>query len=678
MEERNIDDKKLILLVDDDPVNLKRAQLILAKEGYAIAATLSGRQALSFLDKRIPDIILLDINMPEMDGFEVLERIQENDRWKEIPVIFLTADNDQETEVKGLRAGALDFVTKPFMEDIVKQRVKHLLELNHLQKQLKEEVARQTAKAEERRRQVEEMSFQTVHALADAIDAKDKYTNAHSTRVSTYSVALAEELGWDKSRISDLKYAALLHDVGKIGVSDAILNKPGKLSDVEFSIIKSHTISGADIMKSITSVPGAVEVARHHHERYDGKGYPNHLAGKDIPDMARIVCIADSYDAMNSRRVYRAALSKEVIRNELVNGSGTQFDPDYVEVFIRMLDEGKLTNIEEADRLAHMTEDSAVLLSHVMKSAFEGGYSAHTDALTGLPLRNVAEQRIKAEMSECNGCLILVDLDNLKKVNDIYGHTYGDILLKGIGDLLALYSESGVAARQGGDEFVLYIPTDDKVAVENILRTIYEGFARKIAGNVMFASNSLSSGICFTTPNDEFEEVYSNADKALYFAKQNGKGRYHFFEKQTDDDDTVQQIDINKLMNTVAVAGDYSGAMKVEYREFTRLFEYIRNMSRRYNRPAQLALISLDADDMGAITLDEIEKAVTSVENAIRNTIRAVDVCCRYSSLQFLVILVGTNEEGVPEIIERIFSDFYATYAEKNIKLNYLASKLNK
>lgn len=676
MEERVLDEKKLILLVDDDPVNLKRAQLILAKEGYAIAATLSGKQALSFLEKRKPDIILLDINMPEMDGFEVLQRIMENDEWKEIPVIFLTADNDQETEVRGLRAGALDFVTKPFMEDIVKQRVKHLLELNHLQKQLKQEVERQTAKAEERRRQVEEMSFQTIHALADAIDAKDKYTNAHSSRVSKYSVALAEELGWEKNRVSDLKYAALLHDVGNIGLPDNVLNKSSKLTEVEFSIIKSHTLAGADIMKSITSVPGADEVARNHHERYDGTGYPDHLVGDNIPDMARIVCIADAYDAMNSKRVYRNALSKEQIRQELVDGCGTQFDPNYVKVFIKMIDDGKLDEFEEHNKLANMAEDSAVLLSNVMKSAFEGGYSAHTDALTGLPLRNVAEQRIKAEMLEKNGCLILIDLDNLKKVNDIYGHTYGDILLKGIGDLLALYSDSGVAARQGGDEFLLYLPTDNRADVETTLKALYEGFAKKIAGNVMFASNSLSSGICFTTPEDEFETVYSSADKALYFAKQNGKGRYHFFDSQSDNEEQNSHIDIEKLMNTVSVAGDYTGAMKVEYREFTRLFEYSRKMKRRYSYEEQLVLITVNTESAGAVPIEKIENAVTALENAIKGTVRTVDVCCRYSSLQFLVVLFGTGTKEVPEIVGRIYNDFYKSYGDTGIKLDYVTSEI--
>ena len=671
-----MDGKKLILLVDDDPVNLKRAQLILAKEGYGIAATLSGKQALQFLEKNRPDIILLDINMPEMDGFEVLECIKARDEWKDIPVIFLTADNDQETEVRGLRAGALDFVTKPFMEDIVKQRVKHLVELDHLQKQLKEEVARQTAKAEERRKQVEEMSFQTVHALADAIDAKDSYTKGHSARVAEYSIALAEELGWTHDEINDLKYVALLHDIGKIGVPDAVLNKPGKLTEVEYSVIKSHTTTGAEILKSITTVVGAVQVARHHHERYDGTGYPDHLKGEDIPIMARVVCIADAYDAMNSKRIYRNSMSKDYIREELLKCSGTQFDPNMVEAFVKVLDEGKLDEYVENNVRIQMAENSAALLSQVMKSAFDSGYSSHTDALTGLPLRAIAEQKIKAEMKECDGTLFLVDLDNLKKVNDIYGHTHGDTVLRHIGDVLAAYSDAGVAARLGGDEFLLYLPITDRVKIEDTLRAIYAAFAERIAGNVMFASNSLSIGICMTTTTDEFSDVYGNADKALYFAKQNGKGKYHFYEKKSEFDGEKPDTDLNTLINTVAIAGDYSGAMKVEFREFTQLFEFIRNLKKRYEHEVQLTMITLATEDNSPMQIEKIENAVNAMENAIKNTIRTVDVCTRYSNMQFLVILVGTTADEVPVVMNRIFEDFYKTYVDGKIKLTYSSSVL--
>jgi len=186
------------------------------------------------------------------------------------------------------------------------------------------------------------LSFKMLETLAGTIDAKDRYTNGHSMRVAAYSMKLAKALSWDDDRIDKLRYEALLHDIGKIGVPDAILNKPSRLSDVEFGLIKSHAVIGADILKNMVAVPKASEVARSHHERYDGMGYPDALSGEEIPINARIVGIADAYDAMSSDRIYRKALSKDRIREELVNGRGTQFAPELLDAFLKLFDENKL------------------------------------------------------------------------------------------------------------------------------------------------------------------------------------------------------------------------------------------------------------------------------------------------------------------------------------------------
>lgn len=185
-------------------------------------------------------------------------------------------------------------------------------------------------------------SLKMLETLAGTIDAKDKYTNGHSMRVAEYSTMVARELGWNEEEINKIRYEALLHDIGKIGVPDAILNKPSKLTDVEFGLIKSHTVIGSDILKNMVTVPGASPVARSHHERYDGKGYPSGISSEEIPLNARIVCIADAYDAMNTDRIYRKALSPDVIRNELVRGRGTQFDPEILDIFLKLFDENKL------------------------------------------------------------------------------------------------------------------------------------------------------------------------------------------------------------------------------------------------------------------------------------------------------------------------------------------------
>ena len=223
-----------------------------------------------------------------------------------------------------------------------------LFEIEHTNK-LKEEVDNQTRIATDRAIKLEHITEEIVNTLALVIDAKDKYTNGHSFRVSAYSAALASELGWSEEEIAELRWEALLHDIGKIGVPDNVLNKPGKLTAGEFDIIKSHTTVGGNILSKTSGLPGAADTARFHHERYDGKGYPSGLAGRDIPAHARIVSIADAYDAMHSDRIYRKGLERDAIRKEFLNGRGTQFDPEYLDAFMRLFETGKLDELPNAD-----------------------------------------------------------------------------------------------------------------------------------------------------------------------------------------------------------------------------------------------------------------------------------------------------------------------------------------
>ena len=227
----------------------------------------------------------------------------------------------------------------------------HISVLNDMEynDKLTNEVQRLTAIEIERRKQIENMSIQMIETLANAIDAKDKYTNGHSYRVSEYAVLLAKKLGWSEEQIKFLRYEAILHDVGKIGVPDVILNKDSRLTDTEYKIIQSHTFLGGEILSKADTVPQASDVAKYHHERVDGKGYPEGLAGNEIPVDARIVCIADSFDAMNSDRVYRKALPKETIINELKNGRGTQFDAEFLDVFLKMYENDELIIEKKCD-----------------------------------------------------------------------------------------------------------------------------------------------------------------------------------------------------------------------------------------------------------------------------------------------------------------------------------------
>ncbi len=328
MEER-------IVVVDDDAIILKNANTVLTKAGFKVTCLKSGRLLLDYVTKNRIDMLLLDIKMPDLDGFETMGLLRrwenENDQ-REIPVIFFTANDDLASETNGLSLGAMDFIRKPFVAEILTLRVRHLLDLIRLQKDLHAEVERKT-------KEVEGLSLHVVHTLADAIDAKDAYTKGHSGRVAEYSKEIAKRVGYSIERQEEIYMMGLLHDVGKIGVPDAVINKPGKLTDEEFAKIKTHPERGARILQNIEEMPKLATGARWHHERFDGKGYPDGLSGEDIPEEARIIAVADAYDAMTSHRSYRDVIPQNVVRGELVKGSGTQFDPRFAKVMTEIIDE---------------------------------------------------------------------------------------------------------------------------------------------------------------------------------------------------------------------------------------------------------------------------------------------------------------------------------------------------
>lgn len=333
-----------VVVVDDDIMNLKMAGHILSKNNMRVTALKSGQALLDYIkENETPDLILLDINMPEMDGFETLKMLREQEAGQEeIPVIFLTANDDENSETRGLSLGAMDFIKKPFVPEVLTLRVRHIIDLIRLQRNLSQEVAKKTEENEK-------LFMHVVHSLADAIDAKDTYTNGHSGRVAKYSKEIARRYGYSEKAQSDIYMMGLLHDVGKIGVPDAVINKPAKLTDEEFAMIKNHPAMGSRILKNIKEMPALATGARWHHEKYGGGGYPDGLSGNDIPEEARIIAVADAYDAMSSRRSYRDVLPQEVVRGEIEKGKGTQFDPKFADIMLSMIDEDTEYTMKEAD-----------------------------------------------------------------------------------------------------------------------------------------------------------------------------------------------------------------------------------------------------------------------------------------------------------------------------------------
>ena len=334
-----------IIVVDDDITNLKMAGHILSKANMRVTALKSGQALLDYVaENGTPDLILLDIMMPEMDGFQTLEALRKWERSAgrdyETPVIYLTADESEETETKGLSLGAMDFIKKPFVPDVLKLRVRHTTELIRLQRGLGDEVK---IKTEENKK----LFIHVVQSLADAIDAKDTYTNGHSARVAKYATEIAKRFGYSPEQQERIYMMGLLHDVGKIGVPDAVINKPAKLNNDEYEMIKNHPVMGARILKSISEMPTLANGARWHHERYAGGGYPDGLIGTDIPEEARIIAVADAYDAMSSRRSYRSILPQAKIREEIEKGRGEQFDPAFADIMLAMIDEDKEYKMRE-------------------------------------------------------------------------------------------------------------------------------------------------------------------------------------------------------------------------------------------------------------------------------------------------------------------------------------------
>ena len=334
------DKRPVILTVDDDEMNLLLMKRIFAKEADIICLN-SGSKALEWLAENDPDIVLLDYHMPAPNGFDILRSMKADERLAKIPVIIVTGDIEAELECDGFMLGATDFIRKPFMPAVVRERVQRVLQYEYLQDHLENEVKRQTNLANQRLASITRLYNETAFALAKAVDAKDTYTSGHSERVAKYARMIAERSGATKEEQEEIYTIALLHDIGKIGVPNEIINKPARLTDREYEIMKTHTTKGYNILRIIEEMPKLATGARSHHERYDGHGYPDHVAGTDIPKYARIISVADAYDAMTSRRSYRAAMPKEKVRSEIEQGIGTQFDPVYAKIMLQLIDEDK-------------------------------------------------------------------------------------------------------------------------------------------------------------------------------------------------------------------------------------------------------------------------------------------------------------------------------------------------
>ena len=363
---------------------------------------------------------------------------------------------------------------------------------------------------------------------------------------------------------------------------------------------------------------------------------------------------------MSSNRVYRRACEEEHIRKELLEGRGTQFDPGYTDILLDLWDHGQLDEIigrESADT-GESEEASSTLLQTVLNSFITQSSGDNTDLITGVLVRSAGEAAIARMMKETEGCFVFFDVDNLKKINDISGHKAGDKVLKMMGDTLNEYCGDGICCRLGGDEFLMFLKDVSREEAEETVRKMIRTFEEKSGADRETAEASLSAGLAMSTPADAYMKIFNQADKALYHVKQNGKRDLGFYNVASESY-REEELDMNKLIRAIRTSGSYDGAMDVEYRQFAQLYEYIENLEKRYSQPFKLIMIKLEPLPGTVPHTEELEISMYFMEQAIRQTVRGVDVVTRYSRHQFLIILLGTDDEGVRTAMERIFRGYY-------------------
>ena len=446
-----------ILIVDDEKINRRIAEKMLG-DIYNVAEVDSAKAAYEYLENEIPDLILLDIHMPHINGYEAIETLKSNDKWRDIPVVFLTADNDEQTEVAALQHGALDFLTKPFNRDVMIQRIEKIMDNIRITHNLRKEVDIQTSIARQQQKLIDDMEK--------------------------------------------------------------------KMDDQE------------------------------------------------------------------------------------------------------------------------------------------------SDELTGMLIRNAGEIAITKAMLEYDGCFIFIDLDNLKVINDTCGHSAGDRLLVTASASIRKFTQYGISCRMGGDEFLVFMPQLSSSKATKLIEDIIEDFDVQKKKDETIKISSISAGIVMTVPGDDYNEVFRNADKALYYVKQNGKGSYSFYKSNSDYNSANDNESLKNISIGLNLGGSYDGAMEVEYRVFQRLYGYLVKVSERYDRDFKLVMISLALSDENANTeVNERELLMKHLGEAIKQGVRSVDIYTRFSDRKYLILMRETIGEGVNIAINRVKSVYKSEFPEDKLDI---------
>ncbi len=668
--------KTNLLVVDGSRTTMRHIDSIFG--GYCqIHLARTGIEAMDVVEIKPIDIIIMNRNLPDMDGFDLLEKWHKERLTDDISVVIAGDERNKQQEVEALQKGAADYISMPFVPEILKLRVDHLVELHYYRKELESEIKKQKKK-------VSDLSFQAMITIAHTIDLKDRYGEGHSLRVALYSREIARRLGWTVEELENLYNVALLHDIGKIAIEDSILNKMGTLTEQEYESVKRHTKVGADIVKNTTFIPGIKEGISYHHERYDGTGYVG-LKGKNIPLIARILAVADAVTAMEEDRPFRRRLSSMELEKELISNKGKQFDPDIVNVAVEMLHEGYDVDEKLAQMMKQIpgdvSETGELMRQVVTTSTQETKSELEKDSLTGFLNRRSFEEKIEKFLRKpmSYGTFFMMDMDNFKSVNDTYGHLAGDELILIFADIIKnCVREQDFVCRVGGDEFAIFFPYLDK---EKVIRKradeIMSSFAKE-RERLGYSNCSVSIGIMTKyakSNNMDYDKLYKCADNALYYVKNNGKNDFHIYASAIMDGgmDSLEQeqLDVQQLIQRVAERKEYMGAYRVEYDSFSYIYRFIARNVERTKQPVQIALFTFSLKEKSEEEVMKIQNSLALLEKAIAQSLRRGDVTSRISLTQQIVILMGANKENGMHVVDRMVQCYDGLAGEEGLKIEY-------
>ena len=665
-----IDERKHVIVLDNDLKQLNNIDKMLC-DRYKVSLVSDSDSFFRMLEMCIPDVVLIDTSIKDMNCLKVYEKIMQDERLRFVSVVFMLKayqienENRNHTEDENdlMQISAFEYILKPFTEKVLKARLERILEIKKLRESFDSEVEKKT-------KLCDTIAYQSMLTVANTIDAKELYSKGHSRRVAEYSQKIARVMGLSKEKQKTMYHIGLMHDVGKIAIPDDILNKTGPLTPAEKIIVQKHASIGGDILGGMTMIEGLADGVRHHHERYDGTGYPARLKGEDIPLYARIVCVADCYDAMVSARSYKKGIDKENAKQELIRQSGSHFDPKVVEAFLTILD-GKVDFKNKNRTVAVIpgekeSEDNALLKKVYSKNVIEIANNVFKDTFTGFWNRNYMEDEINIFLKdESNrGALFVLELSRFRTVKEEYGLVACDKLVMLITEIIKpMLNDEMFACRVGSDQFVVFFKNETRL--EELSIKAQDIIDRIVEKKVEIDINNISNACIGIAVTDEYISsynlLYQGADRALYHIKQGKENGFYFYNESYKEklaDNFYGFVDLKRLISYLSEEPLYQNDFKVELGNYLKIFNFISKYIERCQTGAQLLLYTVIEKEVGRISDGELSDALQSMQNIVIGTVRKGDVTTIFSSHQILVILMDVNAKNAQQVSQKIMKRF--------------------